>query len=309
MLKRQPGAIHLPRFGGTAKLVDQFVALGKTRRAERMPLGEQSARRIGDEAAAIGIVTIDDELLRLALAAQTERLRLGTGVFLGALHHPIASHEQASTLDQISGGRLMLGVGTGYRDYEFSNFGVNMKTRGRRLNETIELWKKAWTTGSWEWDGEFFHFSDVPVYPPAVQEPHPPIYIGGNSDAAIDRAAKYGDMWFTLPMEKMDVVIAMCDKYRAACAKYGREPRICLMREGWVGENDAAVEREWYHRALSFHRYYWETGTKGDEHDPVLQRVGADENVGMEEFARDRAFAGPPSFIKEEIEQIGRAHV
>lgn len=242
-------------------------------------------------------------VLLSAIAAQTERLRLGTGVFLGALHHPIASHEQASTLDQISGGRLMLGVGTGYRDYEFSNFGVNMKTRGRRLNETIELWKKAWTTGSWEWDGEFFHFSDVPVYPPAVQEPHPPIYIGGNSDAAIDRAAKYGDMWFTLPMEKMDVVIAMCDKYRAACAKYGREPRICLMREGWVGENDAAVEREWYHRALSFHRYYWETGTKGDEHDPLLQRIGMGEEPPYQEFVRDRAFAGTPDMVRAEIQR------
>ena len=90
--------------------------------------------------------------LLAAIAAQTETLRLGTGVYLAALHHPIAGHEQASTLDQISGGRLMLGVGTGYRTYEFDNFQVPMRTRGKRLDETIELWKKAWTSGSWEWE-------------------------------------------------------------------------------------------------------------------------------------------------------------
>jgi probable F420-dependent oxidoreductase len=240
-------------------------------------------------------------VLLAAIAAQTERLRLGTGVYLGALHHPIAGHEQASTLDQISGGRVMVGVGTGYRAYEFDNFQVPMSTRGRRLNETLAVWKKAWTTGSWEWDGEFFHFTDVPVYPPSVQSPHPPIYVGGNSDAAIDRAAKYGDMWFTLPMETMDVVVEMCNRYRAACAKYGTTPRICLMREGWVGEDDHAVETEWYHRALSFHRYYWETGTKGDEHDPVLQRVGRGEDVPYKEFVHDRAFAGTPDMVRDEI--------
>jgi len=240
-------------------------------------------------------------VLLTAIAAQTDRLRLGTGVYLGALHHPIASHEQASTLDQISGGRLMLGVGTGYRDYEFSNFQVPMRTRGKRLNETLALWKKAWTTGSWEWDGDFFHFTDVSVYPPSVQTPHPPIYIGGNSAAAIDRAAKHGDMWFTLPMETLDVVIEMCAAYRAACAKYGTEPRICLMREAWVGEDDASVEREWYGRALSFHRYYWETGTKGDEHDPILQRIGEGEDVPYREFVHNRAFAGTPELVRDEI--------
>lgn len=100
---------------------------------------------------------------------------------------------------------------------------------GKRLDETFELWKKAWTSGSWEWDGRFFHFTDVPVYPPSVQSPHPPIYVGGNSDAAIDRATRIGDMWFTLPMETLEVVIEMCARSRAACARHGTEPRICLM--------------------------------------------------------------------------------
>ena len=240
-------------------------------------------------------------VLLSAIAAQTERLRLGTGIYIAALHHPIAGHEQISTLDQISGGRAIAGVGTGYRQYEFDNFQVPLGTRGRRLNEMLAVWRKAWHTGSWEWDGEFFQFTDVPVYPMSVQQPHVPIYVGGPSDAAIDRAARYGDTWFTLPMETLDVITELAGKYRAACARYGTTPRICLMREGWVGETDHDVEEEWYGRALSFHRYYWETGTKGDEHDPVLQRVGGGEDVPYREFVRDRAFAGTPDLVRDEI--------
>ena len=80
-------------------------------------------------------------------------------------------------------------------------------------------------------------------------------------------------------------------------------PRICLMREAWVAPTVAGIEEEWLPRALAFHRYYWETGTRGDEGDPVLQRVGAGDHVGFEEFATDRAFAGPPAFVIEEIKR------
>ena len=73
------------------------------------------------------------------------------------------------------------------------------------------------------------------------------------------------------------------------------------MREAWVAQDDAAIEAEWFGRALSFHRYYWETGTRGDQHDPVLQRVGTGQPVSYQEFAHDRAFVGTPDAVIEEI--------
>lgn len=240
-------------------------------------------------------------VLLSAIAAHTEAIRLGTGVLIGALHHPVSTCEQVSTLDQISNGRAVLGLGTGYRPYEFEGYGSPFRQRGKRLSETIEILKNAWTTGNYRFDGEFFRFGDLAVYPQAVQQPHPPIYVGGTSPSAIDRAAKLGDTWFTLPMETLSVVAGLADHYRAACARYGTTPRICLMREGWVGESDREVEREWYARALSFHRYYWETGTRGDDHDPILQRVGTGQHVPYREFCRDRAFAGTPDVVVEEI--------
>jgi alkanesulfonate monooxygenase SsuD/methylene tetrahydromethanopterin reductase-like flavin-dependent oxidoreductase (luciferase family) len=87
-------------------------------------------------------------VLLAAIAARTERLRLGTGVFLGALHHPITICEQVATLDQISGGRAVLGLGTGYRPYEFEAYGSPFGQRGRRLNETIEILRSTWASSS-----------------------------------------------------------------------------------------------------------------------------------------------------------------
>ena len=236
-----------------------------------------------------------------ALAAHTERIRLGTGVYLAALHHPANICEQVSTLDRISGGRAVLGVGVGYRPYEYENYGSDFTSRGRRLDETLALLRQAWETGSYAWDGEFFRLDDVAVFPPPVQQPHPPIYVGGTSPAAIRRAARLGDTWLTLPMETLDYVSDLVARFRAECEAAGRTPRLCLMREGWVGETDAEVEAEWYQRALSFHRYYWDAGTKGDDHDPVLQRVAAGEDPPYQEFVRDRAFAGTPDLVIDEI--------
>lgn len=236
-----------------------------------------------------------------ALGAHTERMRLGTGVYLAGLHHPANVCEQVSTLDRVTNGRAVLGVGVGYRPYEYENYGVDFRTRGSRLDEMLALLRQAWSTGSYAWDGEHFQLDDVPVFPPPVRQPHPPIYVGGTSPGALRRAARFGDTWFSLPMETLSVVTELAQRYRAACAEAGTTPRICLMREAWVGESDAEVEAEWYPRALSFHRYYWDAGTKGDEHDPVLQRVAAGEDPPYQEFVRDRAFAGTPDLVIDEI--------
>ena len=97
-----------------------------------------------------------------AVGAHTERMRLGTGVYLAALHHPANIIEQVSTLDRITNGRAVLGVGTGYRPYEFETYGTPYHERGRVLDEVLDVCRTAWTTGSYAWDGNYFHFDDVP---------------------------------------------------------------------------------------------------------------------------------------------------
>ncbi|MGE3621696.1 MAG: LLM class flavin-dependent oxidoreductase, partial [Acidimicrobiia bacterium] len=236
-----------------------------------------------------------------AVAARTERLRLGTAIWIAGLHHPVSTYEQVTPLDQVSGGRAILGVGAGYRAYEFEGLGVEFERRGRRLDETLEILRGAWATGRHGYKGEVFTIPDLPVHPPAVQRPRPPILVGGTSPAAIRRAARLGDGWFTLPMETLPVVRDLADRYRAECAAAGTTPYICLMRQAWVAPTLADVDREWLDKVQRFHRYYWETGTRGDDRDPVLRRVGEGERVDLETFVRDRAIAGTPELCAQEL--------
>lgn len=238
-----------------------------------------------------------------AIAARTERLRLGTGIFLAPLHHPVNICEQLSTLDQISNGRAMFGVAPGYRDYEYEGLGVPFAERGPRLNEIIKILKQAWSTGRYGYDGEYYKIPDLTVHPGAVQPGGPPILVGGTSKPALRRAAQLGDAWYSLPMETLPKVTELAEFYRAECRKAGTQPRIVLMREAWVAPSAEDIESQWLDRALGFHKHYWDAGTEGDIHDPVLQRVAAGERVGCEEFAHDRAIAGTPEFCISELKR------
>ena len=240
-----------------------------------------------------------------AIAAQTERLRLGTAIYLAGLHHPVSVIEQVNQLDQISGGRAVVGLGKGYRPYEYEGYGVDYCLRGALLTEMIEVIRRSWTTGRVTHSGELFDIPDLPVEPPCVQSPHPPILVGGTSRAALDRAASVGDGWISLPFETLGHTRRLVERYRKACEQSGREPYVCLMREAWIAPSTAEVERNWMGRALKFHRRYWAAGMRGDRDDPVLQRVASGKDVGYQKFAHDRAIAGTPD---ECIEAVRRWH-
>jgi len=240
-----------------------------------------------------------------ALASRTENLRLGTGIYLAALHHPANVIEQVSQVDQVSGGRVTLGVGVGYRPYEYAGYNVDFGSRGRRLTDMVRCMKHAWSTGRHGWQSEFFDIPDNLVDPPCVQKPHPPILGGGTSTSGINRAATVCDGWLSLPMETLPVVKDLADSYRRQCAAAGVTPYICLMRETWAAPTQEIVEEQWFGPARAFHKYYWHAGTRGDAEDPVLQRVAHDEEVGFREFVRNRAIAGTPEMC---IDEINRWH-
>lgn len=129
------------------------------------------------------------------LAARTERVRLGTHVYNLALRHPFVSARAIQTLDIISGGRVEVGVGAGWLASEYGAAGVDFASRGRRLDESIEVCRRLWTDATVEHHGEFFDFGPVKFEPKPVQRPHPPIVVGGDSHAALRRAAHLGDGW------------------------------------------------------------------------------------------------------------------
>lgn len=132
------------------------------------------------------------------LAGITSRVRLGTNVYLLGLRHPFVAARAVQTLDIVSGGRAEVGVGAGWLRTEWSAAGLDPRTRGRRLDEALAVCKRLWTEDQIEHDGEFYRFPAVMFEPKPLQKPHPPIHVGGESEAALQRAARHGNGWFGL---------------------------------------------------------------------------------------------------------------
>jgi len=128
-----------------------------------------------------------------AFAAATERIKLGTGVILVPFHHPLRLAEDAATVDLISGGRLILGLGLGWREEEFRMFDVSLGERVRRTTETVDVLRRAWTGERFSYHGNVYSFDQVKVTPPPARSGGIPIYIGGLAEAAIRRAGRLAD--------------------------------------------------------------------------------------------------------------------
>ena len=121
------------------------------------------------------------------IAAHTARIGVGVSVLIMPYRNPIATAKSLATIDRMSGGRLIAGVGAGWNESEFAALGVPFRERGPRTNEYLRLWQACWSPSKVSFAGRFFSFSDMHVSPKPVQQPYPPIWIGGTSDAALRR--------------------------------------------------------------------------------------------------------------------------
>ncbi|OPG07499.1 LLM class F420-dependent oxidoreductase [Streptomyces sp. GKU 895] len=129
-------------------------------------------------------------------AACTTRLRLGTTVFVSTLHQPVHFAKALATLDQMSGGRLEVGVGSGGPNRPFAAFGMDKARYLARFTEGIDLVRALWTRPSVTFDGEFWQLEDAAMEPKPLQKPHPPLWFGGSSESALRRAVRLGDGFF-----------------------------------------------------------------------------------------------------------------
>ena len=133
------------------------------------------------------------------LAGCTQRVRLGTHVLILPYRNPVLTAKILSTLDVLSGGRVILGAGVGWCEEEFQALGLNTyQERGAVTDEYIQLYKELWTKDNPEFHGKYYQLSGSGFQPKPVQKPHPPIWIGGHTGPAIRRAAKYGDGWMPI---------------------------------------------------------------------------------------------------------------
>jgi probable F420-dependent oxidoreductase len=137
-----------------------------------------------------------DPLIALGyLAGRTTRIRIGTSVTVLPMRHPIITAKQVATADHLSGGRVIFGVGVGWMAEEFGLLGAPFAERGRRMDEYLALVKTLWTERTPTFDGRYFQVRDCAITPKPVQKPHVPVWVGGDSPAALRRAARLGDGW------------------------------------------------------------------------------------------------------------------
>ncbi len=164
------------------------------------------------------------------LAARTSTVRLGTAMLLLPQRNPVYVAKEVSSLDVLSGGRVDLGIGVGWLKEEFEALNVPWGQRGRRTDEYLQVLRTLWTDNPSEFHGETYDLPDCEMFPKPVQRPHPPIHIGGETPAALRRAARVGQGWHTFNRSPGELAagLAELDLQMEAAGRSGADLRITV---------------------------------------------------------------------------------
>ena len=224
------------------------------------------------------------------LVPYSGEMRLGIGVYIATLEHPVALAEHFATLDQISGGRLVWGVGAGYREDEFRAFGIDIKTRQSRLYEALELVRQLWSGEEVSFRGKHFQVEGVRISVRPRQRPRPQIWIGANGPKTIVRAATNGDAWLGSPNVKFkwangNLAAFKAEQERLGIDIAGREYPV--IRELYIADTDAQARAE-------VDPYMWNEYRAFADYDPIY----ADYYEDM----HNKAFLiGSPDTVAEKV--------
>jgi probable F420-dependent oxidoreductase len=166
---------------------------------------------------------IHDPFVSLATIAQaTERIKVGTAICLLVERDPITTAKEVASVDRLSGGRMIFGVGAGWNLEEMKNHGTDPGKRFKILRERVEACKEMWSNEEATYHGEFVNFDQIVSRPPPLQEPHPPILVGGNGPNVLKRVLAFGDGWFPNRIPPDDQMIARVEELQRLGEEAGR---------------------------------------------------------------------------------------
>jgi probable F420-dependent oxidoreductase len=206
-------------------------------------------------------------------AAVTTKLKIGTGIALVAQRDPIITAKEVSTIDQLSQGRFLFGVGNGWNQDEIENHGTNFKTRHKLARERIEAMKAIWTTEISEYHGELVKFDTMEQFPKPFQKPWPPIIIGGAYPYAAKRAIAYGNGWIPRAdrlEEGEDGIGTFIKLFHRDCAEAGRDPKELPITVFRTADN---IEQLRYCREVGVDRIVFTLPAEGrDKLLPIMDR-------------------------------------
>ena len=248
------------------------------------------------------------------LAPETGDMNLVTGIFLLALHNPIEVAEQVATLDVISGGRLVFGVGVGGRNLPCEAFGVDPRHRGARTGESLQIIKGLWTEEEVTYRGNHFSVTGAASTIKPLRKPRPPIWIGCTANRAIRRAARLADAWYPAPGAHLDDTERGLAYYRECLDEYGKAmpAELPIRRDVYIAADQETAVREGG-QYLRGPMSLW----RDVDPDPDLYFMGSPELV-IEQIERYRERLGdlhwvfrvqwpgiPHSKVLEQVELLG----
>ena len=183
--------------------------------------------------------TLDPFVSLTAAAMVTTRLKVGTGICLVIERDTITTAKSVASVDHVSNGRFLFGVGGGWNREEMEHHGTDFPTRFKRLEEQVRAMKALWTKDVAEYHGKFVDFEPVWAWPKPVQKPHPPVYFGGESGYTLQRIVEIGDGWYPRGRAGAEVVLKGMADLTARAVKAGRDPKT-LAVSVFAAKPDAA---------------------------------------------------------------------
>jgi alkanesulfonate monooxygenase SsuD/methylene tetrahydromethanopterin reductase-like flavin-dependent oxidoreductase (luciferase family) len=217
-------------------------------------------------------------------------MTIGPNILILPPLNPMHVAEEAATLDVLTGGNYILGAGLGYRQPEFDAFGASLKERAPRFNESIALMRRLWTEDRVSHRGRFYTINDAGIGVKPVRPGGPPLYIAGQAEVSVRRAARIGDAWLIVNSGGLGMVAPLMQTYRAALKEYGRTPmEFPITVECYVGARHATAHEECRGPLEYKYNAYAAWG--------LQNRTSPD----FKEFARDRFIIGDKASVKEEI--------
>ena len=214
-----------------------------------IPLSRQSPFPQGGDLPKKYYDVMDPFVVLSAAAAVTTKLKLATGICLVAQRDPIQTAKSVASLDQISGGRFLFGVGAGWNADEMANHGTVFKQRNQIMTERIAAMREIWTKSKASYDGEHVKFGPMMTWPKPVQKPHPPIYVGGGLPHGARRALEFGDAWLPHARRPEYRLLDKLPEWRAMEKAAGRSNMPITVHavehdtQQWSAYRDAGIER------------------------------------------------------------------
>ena len=234
------------------------------------------------------------------IAAEAGGMRIGTGIILLPLLNPVAVAEEAASLDVISGGRFIFGVGLGYRDVEDEAFGVQRLEKPQRFEEGLGVIKALWTGEPVNFNGRFFQLKNASISVKPIQQPRPPIWIAANDNKSVARAARIGDAWLVNPHASLTTLIGQVDFYRRTLDQAGNTfpKEFPIIREAYVGRSDEEALTEVRQFLEAKYKTYvsWGQDKALPKHDALARP--------FDELASERFIIGSPSTCIDQLAQF-----